>query len=337
MIVRANKLALLAVVMVLVLAPAAFADTLAKHGPIVPYIAGPPHSGNGYPRYYMDRKGQVADSQVPPFGDGVTAPTMIYGPIPAGTTDQFTLDIGFDAEFFYFLAIPDRATFDDVVGANLNIVIGLEAGFAGLGATVNGQQAVFQRIRFFWAALTVLPPPFTQATFLFKHPYGTETITVTNADLGSQGGGGIRYTVDSPVATNIPPLNFDVALGDNPFAPGKIGPFLQQVNPAPQILALNVPAGFNKPTDWFGDGITPATFTGSPAGTNGSPTGFNKFRLEAWANPDGTGPINMFPTVVGGPLNRNFVETDLAVISGHRLHFPNLAGLEMLLLLDDQP
>jgi hypothetical protein len=253
---------------------------------------------------------------------------MIFGPVDPLT--PFSVDIGFDAEFFYFLVKPDRATFDDVVGANLNVLIGLEAGFAGTGASVNGQQAVFQRIRFFWRQLTV------PGTFLFKHPYGTETITVTTADLLSQGGAGMSYTIDSPVATNIPPLNFDVALGDNPFAPGKIGPFLQQVNPPVQITVKvpPIPAGFNKPTDWFGDGVTPATFTGSPANTNGSPTGYNKFRIEAYTDATLSTPMNIFPTTVGGPLTVNFVETNLGVIAGHRLPKPDITGLRSLLLLD---
>jgi hypothetical protein len=60
--------------------------------------------------------------------------------------------------------------------------------------------------------------------------------------------------------------------------------FLRAVSPAP-------PAG------WIGDGVTPATVTGSPIG-------YNKVRLEG---PD--------PNLDG--KNHNFVETSLFVVSGH--------------------
>ena len=68
--------------------------------------------------------------------------------------------------------------------------------------------------------------------------------------------------------------------------------FLRAVSPAP-------PAG------WIGDGVTPATVTGSPIG-------YNKVRLEG---PD--------PNLDG--KNHNFVETTLFVVSGHipaELRFP---------------
>jgi hypothetical protein len=300
MAVKANKSALLAVLLVLLLAPAAAFAALAKVGPVVPYNAAT-HTGNGYPRYYMDANGVAVDLPVPPFGDAVNPPTMIYGPVDPN--NPFSVDIGFDAEVFFFHVQPDRTTFDDVIGGNVNIVIGLEAGFANAsGLAENGQQAVWQRIRFNWVDA---PNGF----YKFFHPYGVETLTAA-------GGTGIKHTVDTGVI-NIPPFNFSLALA------GPIGPFLLQVNPPP-LIAGTPPPGFNKPTDWLGDGVTPATFTGSPLNPP-----FNKFRIEAYTDATFTTPLNIF---VGNTTN--VVETSLAVIAGHRYHPPNLAGQELLLLLD---
>ncbi len=340
MTVRTSKLVLLAVLLVLVLAPATAFAALAKVGPINPYNAAA-HTGNGFPRYYVDTNGVAVDLPVPPFGDGVgaTSPTMIFAPPTDPPFNQFSADIGFDVECFYFLVQPDSAPlakggggFDPVEWGSVgrfNVRIGLEAGFATpfpAGAPVDGQQGVFQRIRFNWFAVPAA------GTYLFKHPYGVETITITSGDLQANGGQGMRYTVDTPLATNIPPFNFTLALGDNPQFPGKIGPFLFQLNPPPVITppvppAPPIPPGFNKPTDWLGDGVTPATFTGSPLNPP-----FNQFRLEAWDTATGapldifTNPVTLAPT--------NIVETTLANIAGHRLHLPTIAGIIDLLLLD---
>jgi len=341
MAVKANKIALLAVLLVLVLAPPAFA-ALAKHGPIVPYNATA-HTGNGYPRWYMDNNGVAVDIQVPPFANIVPnpkppppatilgAPMMIFGPIPPGTTDQFTLDIGFDAEVFYFLAQPDRATFDDLFpgGATkvLNVLVALEAGFSTL-VTINGNQAVWQRIRFNWRKSA------PEGFYKFIHPYGVEEgpLMVTTGVDPTTKLGDLLYTIDTPII-NIPPFNFDLALGNTALNPGKIGPFLFQLNPPPVITppapGFPIPPGFNKPTDWLGDGATAATFTGSPLG----PTR-NMWRIEAYTDAARTIPLNIFPTTVGGLPTVNFVETNLGVIAGHRYHFPDITPARYLLLSD---
>jgi hypothetical protein len=337
---RKSKLILVTVLVVLVLAPAAAFANLAKFGPIVPYDAAT-HTGNGYTRYYMDSNGVMVDLPVPVFaatdpsipvilfGDNFVAPMMIFDePLVAGIgITQAMLDysatIGFGHECFYFHATADGDTFAPPLDSTdpqgqrrlgrFNIVLGIEAAFATVvpvGAAKDGEQAVFARRRLNWAAAP-------EGFYRFTHPYGVELIP-------SEPGGGIIYTIDTGVI-NIFPFNFSLALA------GSIGPFLVQVDPPPQVTpapgAPPLPPGFNKPTDWLGDGATPATFTGSP-------TGFNGFRLEAFQDEAMTIPLNLWPSFPVGATT-NTIETNLGVISGHRYRFPNLAGLEMMLLLDD--
>jgi hypothetical protein len=331
MAVRTNRLALLA--FLLLLAPAVAFAGLKAVGPVVPYIAGPPASGNGFPKYYVDQNGVAVDIQVPPFSTvGLVPPIMIFGPLPASPT-PFMTDIGFDAEVFYFMIQPDpkSTTFAPPIdGTILPIdpknqlgafrpLIALEAGFASTGATINGLQAVWQRIRFDWFAA---PDGF----YRFTHPYGFE-------DMEATAGGGLKYTVD----TQIIAQNFTEALGNNPnpLLAGKISQFLFQANPAPQISVLNppIPPPYNKPTDWLGDGVTAATFTGSPLG----PTR-NFFRLEAFADAAHTIPLNLWPIWTPPPATptgtTNVIETTLGVIAGHRYHLPIITGSLSLLLLD---
>ncbi|MHC1726345.1 MAG: hypothetical protein AB9866_10110 [Syntrophobacteraceae bacterium] len=110
-------------------------------------------------------------------------------------------------------------------------------------------------------------------------------------------GAGRTYTVKHPYGTDVFPnvtagtrginSTIDIGVCAGNFAgalAGSIGPFLRQLAPAP-------------PSGWIGDGATEATATGSP-------TGQNIFRIEG---PD-----------IGGP-GVNFVETNLFVVSGHKL------------------
>ncbi|MFA5111874.1 MAG: hypothetical protein WC443_10745 [Desulfobaccales bacterium] len=107
-------------------------------------------------------------------------------------------------------------------------------------------------------------------TYKVIHPYGTATFP--NVPAGRRA---INSTED---IGGITPA-FDRALT------GPLGPFLVAVNPAPT-------AG------WVGDGGATSTVTGSP-------TGFNKVRIE--------GPPN---SNLGGP-GINFIETDQFTVSGH--------------------
>jgi hypothetical protein len=266
---------LLALSLLLGLAPAAFGG-LSAVGPFNP--VAPP--GNGFPLFYTDANGVSVDLPIPPAGDGVAAPTMIYAPLTP-TSNPVAVAAGFDTEAFYFNARNPR-TFQTRFG-KATITIGLEASYAN-GIPTDGQQTVFARIRIKAAVQAV-------GNYTFFHPWGSETITVTQADITSKKG--IFFTSDVGLGTGwIPdgaggwtavatPLGFYGVL-----QPGNtMSTFLRAVNPAP-------PAG------WIGDGVTTTTFTGSPIG-------YNKFRLQGPTGIDLDGRGN------------NFIETATMVISGH--------------------
>ena len=72
---RTTKLVILAALLGLLLAPAASAQ-FAAHGSLDPVIAS-----NGFPTSVTDSNGVSLDLPSPPdgpYGDGLTAPTMIY-------------------------------------------------------------------------------------------------------------------------------------------------------------------------------------------------------------------------------------------------------------------
>ena len=258
------------------LAPAALAG-LSAVGPF--NTVAPP--GNGFPQWYTDANGVTVELPIPPLGDGVTAPTMIYGPLTL-TSNAVAQAAGFDTEAFYFMARNPRS-FQTKYG-RVTITVGLEASYAS-GVPTAGDQVVFSRIRI--KAAVGIP-----GTYTFFHPWGTESIPVTAADIAGKNKG-IFFTKDVGL---IPGWVSDGAGGWTAVAsplgfygvlqPGNtMSTFLRAVNPAP-------PAG------WIGDGVTNATFTGSPMG-------YNKFRLQ--------GP----PGIDLDGRGNNFIETATMVISGH--------------------
>lgn len=265
----------LALSLALTQAPAAFAGFSAI-GPVNPVDA----PGNGYPMWYRDANGVTVDLPIPPVGDGVTAPTMIYAPVIAG--DAYSVQTGFGAEAFYFNA-RDNKNFNTRDGKG-TFLLGLEAGYAGGANPAAGQQVVFARIRCIASVKTA-------GTYTFFHPWGSEVINVSSTDVQKQPA--IKFTKDVGIGPGWLPNG---AGGWNLVAaPGgfytvldpsnTMSTFLRQLSPAP-------PAG------WIGDGVTPATVTGSPIG-------YNKVRLQGPAGVDLDGKGN------------NFVEVTQMIVSGH--------------------
>jgi hypothetical protein len=196
----------------------------------------------------------------------------------------YSAQTGFGAEAFYFNATSPK-TFQTKWG-KVTALMGLEAGYANL-VPAAGQQSVFARLRI------TAPNIQVSGTYTFSHPWGVETINITTADLNQNGGKGIKFTKDVGIGagwiTNVDgtfslvptPLGFYQVLG----AGNTMSTFLQAVNPLP-------PAG------WIGDGVTAATFTGSPIA-------YNKIRLDAPAGTDLDGK------------GHRFIESTQLVISGH--------------------
>ena len=251
--------------------PAAFAG-LSAMGPVNPV------SINGFPQWYKDANGVTVDLLIPPLGDGITAPTMIYAPVITG--NAYSAQTGFGAEAFFFNA-RDNKNFNTKDGKG-TFILGLEAGYAGGADPAAGQQVVFARIRFTASVKTL-------GTYTFFHPWGSEVVNVT--DVSKQPA--IKFTKDVGIGPGWLPngtggWNLVAAPGGfyNVLDPGNpISTFLRQLSPAP-------PAG------WIGDGVTPSTVTGSPIG-------YNKVRLQGPAGVDMDGRGN------------NFIEVTQMIVSGH--------------------
>lgn len=104
MAMRTRALAVVVVLLVMVLAPSAFAR-LAAVGPINP--------NNGFPVYYVDTNGVALELPAPPLGTALTVPpppnpitpAMVFDPPIAG--NAFSQQIGFGAECFYWVADAD--------------------------------------------------------------------------------------------------------------------------------------------------------------------------------------------------------------------------------------
>lgn len=264
---RTGKATVLVILAALFLAPAAVAG-LSQVGPITPppYSVSPP---SNFPAYYLDANGVAIDLPRPPVGDGVNAPTMIY--FAPTLSNPYSVYLGFDSEAFYYYA---RALFNTKYG-KASAIFGLEAGFVN-GLAVPGDEMVFARVR--------LKAPVRDAgTYTFYHPWGTETIVVTAADVAS--GKAISFTKD----VGLVPRDFAAVLN------GPIGPFLK----------ADVMSPLADPALWIGDGATVSTVSGTPAG--GDARGFNKVTLVGPAGIDLDGRKN------------NFVTTNQWTVSGHKL------------------
>jgi hypothetical protein len=250
-----------------------------------PYNA--PVTSNGFPKYYTDANGVTLDLPIPPAGDGLVAPTMIYAPL-TGASNDVARRAGFDTEAFYFNARPDPKTFATKYG-KIVAVMGLEASYVNLQPK-DGDQMVFARLKF-------KIPLGVAGTYTIFHPWGSETVSVIQTDI--QKNKGITFVRDIGAVPGWAFPNPDGTFSPMP-APGGFATVLQTANTMSTFLRQVSPL---PPDGWIGDGVTPATVTGSPIG-------YNKIRIEG---PD--------PNLDG--KNHNFVETSLFVVAGHALSAPS--------------
>ena len=286
------RIAIAAVVLALSVVPAAVAG-LSNVG-VSPDFNSVTTS-NGFPQWYTDANGVTVDLPVPPIGDGLTAPTMIYEALTP-SSNVVAQRAGFDTEAFYYNTKADPKNFRTAYG-KIVATSGLEASYAN-GTPTEGQQVVFSRIR-------IKAPVRVAGTYTFTHPWGSETINVTQADISSTNKG-IFFTKDFGLNTG---WISDGAGGWLPVgAPGGFYSVLQSGNTVSTFLRAVNPA---PPAGWIGDGVTLSTVTGSPSG-------YNKVRL---AGPD--------PNLDG--RGHNFVETSLFVVSGH---IPSSTAVPLPLKID---
>jgi len=289
------KVFLLAAALVLAMSPAAFAQGLTAVGPIVPYdpVA---HTGNGFPQYLQDATGLQVDLPAPPIGDvlGATAPTMVFDAPLVG--NQFSQDIGFGSEAFYYIA---TSAVDLPTGGRALLVLGYEAAF-GAGDALNNDQFLFVRTR-------IRIDTTVAGTYTVTHPWGQEVFT--------------------GVGVGIKAINFTFDWGG--FTPGfermltspKQGPFLRATN-----MAVGV-----DPAVWLGDGVTVGPVTGGIGGINtfkivGPPNAFGPgintfetadFSVSGHILAAGT-PVPPPPVVIppGGTVPSTPLTIDRALVSG---------------------
>ncbi|KAB7746001.1 hypothetical protein GA707_00180 [Nostocoides sp. F2B08] len=192
---------------------------------------GPISGEHGYPTWYEDSEGLRLE-QCLDLEDPYCDPAFLRGEMP-NPDGPISFPDNWPLESFYYLA---GAELDMPGGGKAVLVGGLEATMAN-GATVDGDQVVFGRLRF--------DIDFPGAgTYEVVHPYGVDTFTVTAAEADD-----FRYVEDITPA----PGNFGLALRS------RINPFLVR---AEGLITL--PNG----NAYVGDPAVPTTVTGSPHDTN---------------------------------------------------------------------
>lgn len=257
----------LALVLALAMVSAAWAQLLGEINP-----------GNGFPTYVEDINGVQLDLPVPPLGDGVTAPTMIFDPVIPD--NPWSVTTGFGAEAFFYLA---TSRIDLPAGGRAELVLAIEAAYgAGDPLNVPPDQFLFSRVR-----IRIDTP--MAGEYIVTHPWGSKTFT--NVPAGDRG---INYTFDWGGLAPLCPSQVPCLTGPAGFERILISPtpwiFVSQFDPPP-------------PVGWVGDGVTAATITPGVGGVDyfriDGPTGSN---LDGAGNDFiVTGLFTVSGHMVGGP------------------------------------
>lgn len=251
----------------LVLAPAAQALPLTARDTVL-------NPADGFPVWYQDSNGMSL---------GQCLDSVIFCGLLADATfnpaNPLAFPLNYPGEQFYFLA-------EVLTGPpyNLLYVAATEGSFAGAGNPVNGQQAVFSRVRI--RADITLP-----GTYTVTHPYGTETFNVA--------AGGTRAINFSNDVLGLVALSFDGPLDVNPLSAPLVGPYLR---------ASAAPGG--APLAFVEDAVTGNKYLsnpGAPVAVTGAPTGNN---LVTITGPDGTVTETLF-TLVGKVIGNDVTPKSL--------------------------
>jgi hypothetical protein len=234
------------------LATAALAQFTSRGGmgPIATYPTfvdptdGTTKPGNGFPLWIEDTQGIKLDLPVPPIGNGVDPPTMIFDPPVAG--NQFSQDIGFGPEAFYYLAV---SRIDLGNGDRAELTLAAEAAFGGEDP-LNGDQFLFNRVR-----IRIDTNNTGAGTYTVRHPWSSQPLVFENVPADKRA---INFTYDfggfAPICPNQP------ACLPNSQAPG-FERFLLSPTEWVFLRAAQMALGVD-PNSWVGDGVTESTLVG---------------------------------------------------------------------------
>ncbi len=220
----------------------------------------------GYPGFYVDGTGLALEQCIDP-----NDPLCLLDALPDPASPPNVATGNFWDETFYWLGSAAVATTAGPTGGLLTLAI--EGAWVN-GVVADGDQVAFSRIRI---RVNVDPAVAQPGTYTVTHPFGQDVFEVTAIP---------------PDGINV--INFTEDI--DPAVPGFDGP----LSPSSRVMPF---------LTWDPPSSAPAGYVGDPAVDHiitGSPTGFNKFRIE--------GPN------IGGP-GVNMVETDLFSIMGKIANF----------------
>jgi hypothetical protein len=153
-------------------------------GPIDPRSVAPGSTAalSGFPAWYRDDNG-VTIELFP-----VNAADNLIG--PANPLNPYEVKVGFNTAFYW------NATGSVVFpgGGSGTIVFGYEAIWGNLGDGTVGQEIVFSRIRLFLK-------PGVPGDYVFQHPWGQDTVTVTAIDVANNRN--VRFSDDVGVVPRV--------------------------------------------------------------------------------------------------------------------------------------
>jgi hypothetical protein len=287
-----------------------------------PFQAGPPNPNNGFSEYVTDSTGLGLELCLGPSQPTVDPVTQtVISPVgaaphcffdPPDPANPFSVQIGFGAEGFWWLAAPDTANFPpqpavaDGTGIGAVLVLGAEAAFGG-GTAVDGDQFPFTRLR-----IRVDAPAI--GFYRITEPYGEHVYQVSVLGPGNE----INDSFDVEFTQGTVDANGNVTEATNdtncvgPWLTWDTYPIDTGTGAADPTLDLFGPGGVGGPdgiADFIGDGATSHLVTGSP-------TGNNLFRIEAFTDAGLVTPLNFDPTDADGDGSTNSVTTDLFTVVG---------------------
>ncbi len=224
----------------------------------------------GYPAYYIDQNNlglDLCDETTdidplcgnPPFGDplGEGLPLDLAPAIDNGN---------FWHETFYSLANTNMTWGTGADSGNALLVLAVEGVWDNAAeAILDGDQLVFSRIR---ARVSLPNDAACAGTYTITHPYGTDTLEVTAADIAiTAGTRAINMTDDClhGVIDGVITPNCGVLPG-----PGIVGgdQFSNIIDPTRSRISHYLQWDVDAPPGYIGDPLVPHAVTGSPCNTN---------------------------------------------------------------------